>query len=144
MQDKAIFNKKKCEYCCGGHYKCTECDRICTKSYEYSYEYLNGGKAIAQGKGYVQIWNPDAPPHWRSVGYPFLLSLLIRLSDNLIYLKCFSLVCYMANILLIYYLFLCKSVLSRHIHLALHDFLAIEVKCSYNYPVKQTCSDQYV
>ena len=71
-----------------------------------SYEYLNGGKAISQGKGYVQIWNPDEPPHWRSVGYPYLLSLLMRLSDNLIYLKCFSLVCYIANIFLIYYLFL--------------------------------------
>jgi len=71
-----------------------------------SYEYLNVGNSLAQGRGNLQIWNPEEPSHWRSVGYPFLLSVLMRLSDDIIYLKCFSLVCYIANILLIYYLFL--------------------------------------
>jgi hypothetical protein len=71
-----------------------------------SYEYLNVGKSLAQGRGYLEIWNPEEPLFWRSVGYPFLLSVLMRLSDDIIYLKCFSLVCYIANILLIYYLFL--------------------------------------
>ena len=71
-----------------------------------SYEYLNVGKSLAEGRGYLEIWNPEEPVFWRSVGYPFLLSVLMRLSDNIIYLKCFSLVCYIANILLIYYLFL--------------------------------------
>ena len=71
-----------------------------------SYEYLNVGKSLAQGRGYLEIWNPEEPLFWRSVGYPYLLSVLMHISDNIIYLKCFSFVCYIANILLIYYLFL--------------------------------------
>ena len=71
-----------------------------------SYEYLNVGKSLAQGKGNLQIWHPEEPTDWRSVGYPYLLSVLMHISDNIIFLKCFSLVCYIANIILIYYLFL--------------------------------------
>ena len=70
-----------------------------------SYEYINTGKSIAQGEGYIQSWNPDEPRHWRSIGYPLILSLLIYFSDNLIFLKILSLLCYIGNFILVYFMF---------------------------------------
>ena len=70
-----------------------------------SYEYINTGKAIAQGEGYIQSWNPDEPRHWRSIGYPLILSLLIYFSDNLIFLKILSLLFYIGNFILVYFMF---------------------------------------
>ena len=36
-----LLKKEKCKCCCYGHYKCNKCHKICTKSLEYSYDYLN-------------------------------------------------------------------------------------------------------
>ncbi len=72
-----------------------------------TYEYINLGKSLASGEGYRQIWHPNEPLGSRlPLGYPFLLSLLMKISANIIFLKCFSFVCYIANAVLVYYLFL--------------------------------------
>ena len=71
-----------------------------------TYEYINLGKSLASGKGYREICYPHEPLGSRlPLGYPFLLSILIRLSENIILLKCFSFISYIANIILVYYLF---------------------------------------
>ena len=71
-----------------------------------TYEYINLGKSLASGKGFREICYPNEPLGSRlPFGYPFLLSILIRLSENIILLKCFSFVSYIANIILVYYLF---------------------------------------
>lgn len=50
--------------------------------------YYSLGKALAQGEGYRQISEPGAPhDNHFPPGYPFLLSLLIPISDHLSFLK---------------------------------------------------------
>ena len=72
-----------------------------------TYEYINLGESLASGKGYRQIWHPNEPLGSRlPIGYPFILSLLMKISANVIFLKCFSFACYIANTALLYYLFL--------------------------------------
>ena len=71
-----------------------------------TYEYINLGKSLEQGTGFRQIWYPDEPLGSRlPFAYPYLLSLLMMLSENIIFLKCFSLGCYIVNIFLVYYLY---------------------------------------
>ena len=71
-----------------------------------TYEYINLGKSLEQGTGFRKIWYPDEPLGSRlPFAYPYLLSLLMMLSENIIFLKCFSLGCYIVNIFLVYYLY---------------------------------------
>ena len=71
-----------------------------------TYEYINLGKSLEQGTGFRKIWYPGEPLGSRlPFFYPYLLSLLMKLSENIIFLKCFSLGCYIVNTFLVYYLY---------------------------------------
>ena len=64
------------------------------------------GKALSQGKGYVNIANIDnAPNNHYPPGYPFVLSIFMFISDSVVFLKIINGIFLLASLFMFYYLF---------------------------------------
>ncbi|MBI9073941.1 MAG: glycosyltransferase family 39 protein [Desulfatibacillum sp.] len=99
-----------------------------------NYRYLNLGRAIYQGNGFVQLDVPEYPPETTiSPGYPFLLAMIMEIAGHsrpLLAMKAFNTLCYALSIFLTAWISVRFLKLNRMIAVMVSLYLATNITTS--------------